>query len=99
MPGGGVQSNVQSSGGSHSTPLMIGMIVLVCAAVVIAVALAVYVRRRKQQIDAYKRREEQGTAMSDEDTSPRASDASSAYDIVQSPTVHFSSMESLGGRV
>ncbi|GMF40183.1 unnamed protein product [Phytophthora lilii] len=98
-PDSAIQSNVQSSGGSHSTPLMIGMIVLVCAAVVIAVALAVYVRRRKQQIDSYKRREEQGTAISDDDASPRASDLSSAYDIVHSPTVHFSSTGSMGSRV
>ncbi|KAF4316724.1 hypothetical protein JM18_008162 [Phytophthora kernoviae] len=42
------------------------------------VGLALYVRRRKKQIDAYKRREEQGTAMSDDDTSPRASDVASA---------------------
>uniref|UniRef100_H3GRF3 Expansin-like EG45 domain-containing protein n=2 Tax=Phytophthora ramorum TaxID=164328 RepID=H3GRF3_PHYRM len=90
-----VQSNVQSSGGSHSTPLMIGMVALVCAAVVIAVALAVYVRHRKRQIDSYKRREDQGTAMSDADMSPRASDASSTYDFVNSPNVHFLSMESM----
>ncbi|KAG2809124.1 hypothetical protein PC113_g16686 [Phytophthora cactorum] len=92
-----IQSNVQSSGGSHSTPLMIGMVVLVCAAVMVAVALALYVRHRKKQIDSYKRREEQGTEMSDDDVSPRASDAS-AYDIVHSPTVHFSSVESMGSR-
>eukprot|EP00644_Phytophthora_capsici_P002682 jgi/Phyca11/505205/fgenesh2_kg.PHYCAscaffold_11_\ len=78
---------------------MIGMIVLVCVAVLIAVGLAIYVRRRKRQIDSYKRREEQGTAMSDEDVSPRASNASSAYDIVHSPSVHFSSMESMTGKV
>ncbi|KAG6616015.1 RlpA-like double-psi beta-barrel domain [Phytophthora cinnamomi] len=95
-PGSVVQSNEESSGGSSSTPLMIGMIVLVCAAVMIAVGLAVYVRRRRQQIDSYKRREEQGTAMCDDDTSPRASDVPSAYDVVHSPTVHFSSMESMG---
>ncbi|KAF4035286.1 hypothetical protein GN244_ATG12692 [Phytophthora infestans] len=93
-----IQSNVQSSGGSHSTPLMIGMIVLVCVAVIITVALALYVRRRKRQIDSYKRREEQGTAMSDDDVSPQASDAS-VYDIVHSPTIHFSSVESKGSRV
>ncbi|EGZ14551.1 hypothetical protein PHYSODRAFT_510216 [Phytophthora sojae] len=98
-PGSVVQSNVKSSGDSNSTSLMVGMIVLVCVAVIIAVGLAVYVRRRKQQIDSYKRREEQGTAMCDDDTSPRASDLSSAYDIVHSPTVHFSSMESMGSRV
>ncbi|OWY99858.1 hypothetical protein PHMEG_00029068 [Phytophthora megakarya] len=94
-----IQSNVQSSGNSHSTPLMIGMIVVVCAAVVVAVGLALYVRRRKQQIDSYKRREEQGTAMSDADMSPRASDASSTYDIVHSPAVHFVKMESMEGRI
>ncbi|KAE9338355.1 hypothetical protein PF008_g12103 [Phytophthora fragariae] len=98
-PGSLAQSNVQSSGASNSTPLMIGMIVLVCVAVLIAVGLAVYVRRRKKQIDSYKRREEQGTAMCDEDTSPRASDMSSVFDVVHSPTVHFSSMESLESRV
>ncbi|KAH7491393.1 hypothetical protein KRP22_004794 [Phytophthora ramorum] len=74
---------------------MIGMVALVCAAVVIAVALAVYVRHRKRQIDSYKRREDQGTAMSDADMSPRASDASSTYDFVNSPNVHFLSMESM----
>ncbi|KAG1683329.1 hypothetical protein DVH05_005325 [Phytophthora capsici] len=99
VPDDTFKSNVQSSGGSHSTPLMIGMIVLVCVAVLIAVGLAIYVRRRKRQIDSYKRREEQGTAMSDEDVSPRASNASSAYDIVHSPSVHFSSMESMTGKV
>ncbi|RLN72954.1 hypothetical protein BBJ28_00026624 [Nothophytophthora sp. Chile5] len=74
---------------------MIGMIVLVCGAVVAVVLLALYVRRRKQQIDAYKRREAQGTAMSDEDVSPRASNASSAYDMVQSPTVHFATFDTM----
>ncbi|ETP01890.1 hypothetical protein F441_20945 [Phytophthora nicotianae CJ01A1] len=97
IPDDAIESTVQSSGGSHSTPLMIGMIVLVCVAVMVTVGLALYVRRRKKQIDSYKRREEQGTEMSDADVSPRASDVS-AYDMVHSPTVHFSSMESMGSR-
>ncbi|KUF92575.1 Tubulin gamma chain [Phytophthora nicotianae] len=95
IPDDAIESTVQSSGGSHSTPLMIGMIVLVCVAVMVTVGLALYVRRRKKQIDSYKRREEQGTEMSDADVSPRASDVS-GYDMVHSPTVHFSSMESMG---
>ncbi|ETO60756.1 hypothetical protein F444_21092 [Phytophthora nicotianae P1976] len=97
IPDDAIESTVQSSGGSHSTPLMIGMIVLVCVAVMVTVGLALYVRRRKKQIDSYKRREEQGTEMSDADVSPRASDVS-GYDMVHSPTVHFFSMESMGNR-